>query len=108
VSVARANTAAATRTRYFRAAPWFLVVGILAAFGMLLNVHGPGGCFGSIEAHVHANACGLLALVAAGALFRAMLSLFGAALRYPRLRGVTYWDITAGAAGLVAGETPSG
>lgn len=88
---------------YFRTAPWFLVVGILAAFGMLLNVHGPGGYFGTVEAHVHANVWGFLALVAAGALFTVLPRLFGADLRYPRLRRVTYWGITAGAVGLVAG-----
>lgn len=103
VTVFQGSTSGDHRTRYFRTAPWFLAVGIVAAFGMLLNIHGPGGYFGSIEAHVHANVWGFLALVAAGALLTAMPHLFGADLRYPRLRGVTYWGITAGAAGLVAG-----
>lgn len=26
---------------FYRIAPWYLVVGILAAFGMLLSIHGP-------------------------------------------------------------------
>jgi len=103
VTVFRASTSGDHRTRFFRTAPWFLVVGVLAAFGMLLNRHGPGGYFGSIEAHVHANVWGFLALVAAGALLVSIPHLFGADLRYPRLRSVTYWGITAGAAGLVAG-----
>jgi cytochrome c oxidase cbb3-type subunit 1 len=103
VTVFRTSTSGDQRTRFFRTAPWFLVVGILAAFGMLLNRHGPGGYFGSIEAHVHANVWGFLALVAAGALLMSIPHLFGAELRYPRLRSVTYWGITAGAAGLVAG-----
>ncbi|WP_336134734.1 hypothetical protein [Natronomonas amylolytica] len=88
---------------FFRTAPWYLVVGILAAFGMLLNVHGPGGYFGSIEAHVHANVWGFLALVVAGVLLVALPELFGTDLRYPRLGRVTYWGLTVGAAGLVAG-----
>jgi cytochrome c oxidase cbb3-type subunit 1 len=103
LTVFRVSLSGDHSVRFFRTAPWFLVVGILAAFGMLLNRHGPGGYFGSIEAHVHANVWGFLALVAAGALLTSIPHLFGADLRYPRLRSVTYWGITAGAAGLVAG-----
>lgn len=103
VTVYRVSGSGDSRTRYFRTAPWFLVVGIFAAFGMLLNVHGPGGYFGSIEAHVHANVWGFLALVAAGALLTTAPRLFGAELRYPRLCDVTYWGLAVGAAGLVAG-----
>lgn len=103
VTVAQTSVSGDHRSRFFRTAPWFLAVGILAAFGMLLGVHGPGGYFGSIEAHVHANVWGFLALVAAGALLTVIPSTFGAELRYPRLRGVAYWGVTAGAAGLVAG-----
>jgi hypothetical protein len=103
VAVFRASTSGDRGTRFFRTAPWFLVVGILAAFGMLLNLHGPGEYFGSIEAHVHANVWGFLALVAAGTLLTSIPHLFGADLRYPRLRSVTYWGVTVGAAGLVAG-----
>lgn len=89
--------------RFFRTAPGFLVVGILAAFGMLLGLHGPGGYFGSIEAHVHANVWGFLALVVAGALVTLLGPLLDADLRYPRLVPVTYWGLALGASGLVAG-----
>lgn len=89
--------------RYYRVAPSFLVVGILAAFGMLLNVHGPGGYFGSIEAHVHANVWGFLGLVAAATLLAVLPALLETDLRYPRLVPVTFWGITLGAIGLVAG-----
>ncbi|MFB6091725.1 MAG: hypothetical protein ABEK02_01800 [Haloquadratum sp.] len=90
-------------TRYFRTALWYLVVGILAALGMLLNVHGPGGYFGSIEAHVHANAWGFIAITVAGVLLGVLPRLFEADLAYPRLRAPVYWGLTVGAAGLVAG-----
>ncbi|TMT86480.1 hypothetical protein E2L06_07650 [Haloterrigena sp. H1] len=89
--------------RYYRLAPWFLVVGILAAFGMLLGVHGPGGYFGSLEAHVHANVWGFLALIVAGALFTLLPALLGTELRYPRLVSVTFWGLTIGVVGLIAG-----
>lgn len=89
--------------RYYLTAPWFLAVGILAAFGMLLGVHGPGGYFGTIEAHVHANVWGFLALVVAAALLALLPSLLDADLRYPRLVPVTFWGVTLGAVGLVAG-----
>jgi len=90
-------------SRYYRLAPWFLVVGILAAFGMLLGIHGPGGYFGSLEAHVHANVWGFLALIVAGALFTLLPALLEAELRYPRLVSVTFWGLTIGVVGLVAG-----
>ncbi|RZV10436.1 hypothetical protein BDK88_1594 [Natrinema hispanicum] len=90
-------------SRYYRLAPWFLVVGILAAFGMLLGIHGPGGYFGSLEAHVHANVWGFLALIVAGALLTLLPALLEAELRYPRLVSVTFWGLTIGVVGLVAG-----
>jgi hypothetical protein len=89
--------------RYYAVAPWFLGVGILAALGMLLNLHGPGGYFGSLEAHVHANVWGFLALVAAGTLLAVIPALADAELRYPKLVPVTFWGVTLGAVGLVAG-----
>ena len=88
---------------YYRIAPWFLGVGILAAFGMLLGLHGPGGYFGSLEAHVHANVWGFLALVVAGTLLSLGPRLWGAELRYPRLRTVSLGGLAVGAGGLVAG-----
>lgn len=89
--------------RYYVVAPSFLVVGIFAAFGLLLNVHGPGGYFGTIEAHVHANVWGFLALVVAGTLLAITPEVAGVTLRYPRLTRVTFWGLVVGAAGLVAG-----
>ncbi|WP_205254475.1 hypothetical protein [Halorussus sp. JP-T4] len=108
VSVYRTNLGAVAGrdeglVRYYAVAPWFLVVGVFAAFGMLLGVHGPGGYFGSIEAHVHANVWGFLALVAAGTLLALVPRLAGEPLRYPRLKPVTFWGVTLGATGLVAG-----
>ena len=89
--------------RFYRVAPWFLVAGILLAFGMLLGVHGPGGYFGSIEGHVHANVWGFLGVVAAATLLGLLPDLTGAPLRSPRLRRVTFWGLTLGAVGLVLG-----
>jgi cytochrome c oxidase cbb3-type subunit I len=98
-----ADSCSSMLSRYYRVAPWFLVVGIFAAFGMLLNVHGPGGYFGSIEAHVHANVWGFLALVVAATLLHIVPALAGTELRYPRLKRVTFWGVTIGAVGLVSG-----
>ncbi|WP_435348249.1 hypothetical protein [Haloarchaeobius sp. HRN-SO-5] len=89
--------------RYYRVAPWFLVVGILAAFGMLLGIHGPGGYFGSIEAHVHANVWGFLALVVAATLLQLVPAMAGADLYASRLTRVTFWGLTVGTVGLVSG-----
>lgn len=104
-TVARTGVRAGDRRldRYYRLAPWFLVVGVLAALGMVLGVHGPGGYVGSLEAHVHANAWGFLAFVVAGAVFTILPTLLGAELRYPRLVSVTFWGMAIGAVGLVAG-----
>ncbi|RBI63419.1 hypothetical protein DMJ13_02455 [halophilic archaeon] len=98
-----ADDAAGAFARYYRVAPGFFVVGILAAFGMLLGVHGPGGYFGSLEAHVHANVWGFLGVVAAATLSQFLLALTGGDRRRPRLREVTFWGLTLGAVGLVAG-----
>lgn len=102
-TVYRGATPGHTLHRYYLVAPLFLVVGILAAFGMLLGVHGPGGYFGSIEAHVHANVWGFLALVVAGALLTVLPGLLDTDVAYPRLVAVTFWGLTLGAVGLVAG-----
>ena len=104
-TVFRTNVRATDRriSRYYRLAPWFLVVGILAAFGMLLGVHGPGGYIGSLEAHVHANAWGFLAFVVAGTLLTVLPALLATELRYPRLVSVTFWAMAIGVVGLVAG-----
>ncbi len=97
------STATTGSALYFRTAPLFLVVGILAALGMLFGVHGPGGYFGSLEAHVHANVWGFLALVVAGALMTVLPGLLETDLRFPRARAVTYWGLTVGTLGLVTG-----
>ncbi|MFC4246326.1 hypothetical protein ACFOZ7_04875 [Natribaculum luteum] len=103
VTVYRTSAGGHELLRYYRIAPWFLVAGLLAALGMLSNVHGPGGYFGSIEAHVHANVWGFLALVVAATLLLVLPVLLETDLRYPHLVPVTFWGLTLGAGGLVAG-----
>ena len=87
----------------FRTAPWFLAVGILAALGILTGVHGPGGYFGSLEAHVHANVWGFLGLTAAGALALLVPGIVGEPLPHPRRGTWSFAGIAVGASGLVAG-----
>ncbi|WP_327053219.1 hypothetical protein [Halomicrococcus gelatinilyticus] len=101
----RRLTRRASRTlgRAYRVAPWFLVVGILAAFGMLFGLHGPGGYFGSLEAHVHANVWGFLGLVVAATLLQFAPAFAGTDRRRPRRRRVAVAGLTLGATGLVAG-----
>jgi len=99
--------ASGTLGRAYRVAPWFLVVGITAAFGMLLGLHGPGGYFGSLEAHVHANVWGFLGLVVAATLLQFAPALAGTEdrrrPRRSRQRRIAVVGLTLGAAGLVAG-----
>ncbi|MDS0258182.1 hypothetical protein NDI56_02020 [Haloarcula sp. S1CR25-12] len=97
------TTGSGPAAEYYRTAPWFLVAGIAAAAGLLLHRYGPGGYVGLLEAHVHANVWGLLGLVVAGALLTLLPPMLGASLRYPRLVPVTFWGLTLGALGLVAG-----
>ena len=89
--------------RAFRVAPWFLAVGILAALGILTGVHGPGGYFGSLEAHVHANVWGFLGLTAAGALALLVPRIVHESLPHPGRLRWSYAGIAVGASGLVAG-----
>ena len=103
LGVAATRSSTSDGTRAFRVAPWFLAVGILAALGMLTGVHGPGGYFGSIEAHVHANVWGFLGLTAAGALSVLVPRLTGEPLPRPGLRPWSVAGIAVGATGLTAG-----
>jgi hypothetical protein len=89
--------------RLYIAGPIFFLVGIMMALSMLLGWSSPGGYFGVIEAHVHANVWGFLGLVVAGVLFDRIPARTGQPLRYPRLVPVTSWLLIIGAAGLVAG-----
>lgn len=89
--------------RLYVAGPIFFLVGIVMALSMLLGWSSPGGYFGVIEAHVHANVWGFLGLVVAGVLFDRIPARTGQPLRYPRLVPVTSWLLIIGAAGLVAG-----
>ena len=103
LGVAVATARGSGPTRAFRTAPWFLAVGILAALGILTGVHGPGGYFGSLEAHVHANVWGFLGLTAAAALALLVPGVVDEPLPHPRWRTWSFAGIAVGAAGLVAG-----
>ncbi len=99
--ILRSSTAPAAL--YYRWAPLFFVIGLLMAMSMLLNWWAPGGYFGMLEAHVHANVWGFLALVAAGTLYLLIPAFSGEPLAKPRWQKPTFWLLALGAAGLVAG-----
>lgn len=87
----------------FIAGPLFFLIGIFMAVSMLLHWPAPGGYFGQIEGHVHANVWGFLALVVAGFLLERIPAALGRPLRWPRLVSATSWLLVLGALGLVAG-----
>ena len=87
----------------FIAGPLFFLFGIFLAVSMLLHWPAPGGFFGEIEGHVHANVWGFLALVVAGFLLERIPVAIGRPLRWPRLIPAISWLLIAGAFGLVAG-----
>lgn len=89
--------------RFYVAGPLFFLIGIVMAISMLLNWPAPGKFFGLLEAHVHANVWGFLALVVAGFLLERIPAYVGRPLRWPALVPATSWLLIAGAAGLVAG-----
>ncbi|HEX8997630.1 MAG TPA: hypothetical protein VF812_16505 [Ktedonobacterales bacterium] len=89
--------------RFFVAGPIFFLIGILMAMSMLLSWPAPGGFFGQLEGHVHANVWGFLALIVAGFLLERIPAALGQPLRWPRLVSTTSWLLIAGALGLVAG-----
>lgn len=88
---------------YYRSAPLFFVVGLVMAVGMLLGWSSPNGYFGMLEAHVHANVWGFLALVAAGSLYLLVPIYANRPLARPRWQRPTFWLLVLGAAGLVVG-----
>ncbi len=83
--------------------PIFFLVGILMALSMLLSWPAPGGLFGILEAHVHANVWGFLALVVAGFLLNHIPEWTGAPLPYASLVSWAAVLLILGATGLVAG-----
>jgi hypothetical protein len=88
---------------FFIAGPVFFLIGIFMAVSMLLHWPAPGGFFGQIEGHVHANVWGFLALVVAGVLLERLPTAVGRPLRWPRLVPITALLLVVGALGLVAG-----
>lgn len=96
-------TGARAGLRFYLAGPLFFLIGIVMAMSMLLHWSAPGKFFGILEAHVHANVWGFLALVVAGFLLDHLPGYVGRPLRWPRLTSATFWLLTVGAAGLVAG-----
>ncbi len=88
---------------FFIAGPMFFLLGIFMAVSMLLGWPAPGGFFGLIEGHVHANVWGFLALIVAGFLLERIPAALGQPLRWPRLVSATALLLIAGALGLVAG-----
>lgn len=88
---------------FYRSGPIFFLVGITMALGMLLGWSSPGGYFGLIEAHVHANVWGFLALLVAGVLIERIPAHLNTPLRFPGLVPLTAWLLIIGAIGLVVG-----
>lgn len=89
--------------RFFVAGPMFFLIGIVMAVSMLLNWPAPGGFFGMLEAHVHANVWGFLALIVAGVLLERVPAAVGRSLRWPHLVPAISWLLVLGALGLVSG-----
>ncbi len=88
---------------FYVAGPLFFVLGILMALSMLLTWPAPGGLSGLLEAHVHANVWGFLALVVAGFLLDYTPRWVAHPLRWPAIVRPTAWFVLLGAFILVAG-----
>lgn len=89
--------------RFYGTAPIYLLVGIIMAISLLFNLWAPGGRMGILEAHVHANVWGFLALIVAGMLFDLFPVLVGGQMARPHWIGRTYHLLNVGAIGLVVG-----
>ncbi|HEX5415217.1 MAG TPA: hypothetical protein VFZ25_06100 [Chloroflexota bacterium] len=88
---------------FYLSGPVFFLIGISMALSMLLGWSAPGGFFGILEAHVHANVWGFLALVVAGVLIDRIPVSLGQPLRFPGVVPATAWLLIVGAIGLVVG-----
>lgn len=89
--------------RFYATAPVYLMVGVTMAVSLLFAWWAPGGRMGTLEAHVHANVWGFLALIVAGMLFDLFPALAGGPMARPAWIGPIYWLLNLGAAGLVVG-----
>ncbi|HWI62325.1 MAG TPA: hypothetical protein VNT75_10840, partial [Symbiobacteriaceae bacterium] len=89
--------------RFYVTAPLYLLVGITMAVSLVFAWWAPGGRAGTLEAHVHANVWGFLALTVAGALTDLFPVAAGRGLARPKWTGRIYWLLNLGAMALVAG-----
>lgn len=89
--------------RFYATAPLYLLTGITMAVSLLFNWWAPGGRIGVLEAHVHANVWGFLALIVAGMLFDLFPAIAGGPMARPGWIGLTYHLLNLGAVGLVVG-----
>ncbi|MFZ5825635.1 MAG: hypothetical protein ACOY94_15160, partial [Bacillota bacterium] len=89
--------------RFYGTAPLYLLTGIIMAVSLLFNWWAPGGRIGVLEAHVHANVWGFLALIVAGMLFDLFPAVAGGPMARPKWIGATYHLLNVGAIGLVVG-----
>lgn len=89
--------------RFYATAPVYLLFGITMAVSLLFDWWAPGGRIGVLEAHVHANVWGFLALIVAGMLFDLFPALTGGPMSRPRWISPTYNLLNIGAIGLVLG-----
>lgn len=89
--------------QFYATAPLYLLFGITMAVSLLFNWWAPGGRIGVLEAHVHANVWGFLALIVAGMLFDLFPALTGGPMTRPQWISPTYYLLNVGALGLVLG-----
>ncbi|MFN8522317.1 MAG: hypothetical protein U0821_04335 [Chloroflexota bacterium] len=92
-----------TGRRFYLAALAFLLVGATLGTGLWLGWTAILAVAAPIEAHIHANAFGFVALLFAGLLVDLHADIIGQPLAWPRSVPVIFWLMTLGAMGLVLG-----
>lgn len=88
---------------FYVTAPFYLLVGITMAVSLVFAWWAPGGRQGTLEAHVHANVWGFLALVVAGTLLDLFPAAAGVPLARPAWMKPIYWMLNIGVSGLIIG-----
>lgn len=99
----RASGSRPVVARFYLAAPFYLLLGVLMAMTMIDGWWSPRGFQAVKESHIHANIFGFTGILVAGAALDILPALFGRSLARPGWVRPTFWLMAVGGVGLWLG-----
>lgn len=89
-----------TVARFYLAAPFYLLLGVLMAMTMIDGWWSPQGYQAVKESHIHANIFGFTGILVAGVALDVLPALFGRTLARPKWVAPSFWLMAVGGVGL--------